>query len=180
MSIVAAAPRAPPIACWSCIARRRAARAWGATVAQQQQGITPVPPPRFHSYNTVLATRTWTPAPFAACRYVLLSFLSRAATILWARLVTFGRFVIGLLASLTNAGTVCGLPLCGAANPGSSRPLCGSPRLCARWSAEKTLTRCDTPRLDVDEQISRRHRWAAFASAPQTAAFITIRSLGRW
>ncbi len=46
---------------------------------------------------------------------------SRAATILWGRLVTCGRLVIGLLASLTNASSICGLPLCEQPNPGCSR-----------------------------------------------------------
>src|ERR1700730_15915987 len=41
---------------------------------------------------------------------------SRAATMLRGRLVTCGRLLIGLLASLTNASTVCGFP-----------PLWGSP-----------------------------------------------------
>ena len=40
--------------------------------------------------------------------------LLRAPRRLWGRLVTCGGLLIGLLAPLTNASTVYGLPLCGA------------------------------------------------------------------
>src|ERR1700722_3650802 len=87
-----------------------------------------------------LASYTFKFIPATTIMYYYPYPFSRAATILWGRLATCGRLLIGLLASLTNANTVCacryagqvanlrpiggpsgpGLP-CGAANPGCSR-----------------------------------------------------------
>src|SRR3984957_19986189 len=83
---------------------------------------------------------------------------SHAATILWDRLVTCGRLGApsgpGLLASLTNASTVCALPLCGAANPGCSRLSDGFLNLCHRPPPEpSTASRSVVAIASLDDQV---------------------------